>query len=135
MGSFAKKSKVIIFGLTTIIIVFSLYGIFKLEVENSFINYFDEETEIYKGMKKIDNELGGTTPLDIILKFPDQIKLEKKEKDEFDEWEEENNCNEDKAKYWFTRDKMDKIIKVHDYLESLPEIGKVLIVWLDFKSS
>ena len=78
LGSFAKKSKVIIFGLTTIIIVFSLYGIFKLEVENSFINYFDEETEIYKGMKKIDNELGGTTPLDIILKFPDQIKIEKK---------------------------------------------------------
>ena len=126
LGSFAKKSKVIIFGLTTIIIVFSLYGIFKLEVENSFINYFDEETEIYKGMKKIDNELGGTTPLDIILKFPDQIKIEKKESDEFDEWEEDNSDNEDKAKYWFTRDKMDKIIMVHDYLESLPEIGKVL---------
>ena len=126
LGSFAKKSKVIIFGLTTIIIVFSLYGIFKLEVENSFINYFDEETVIYKGLKKIDNELGGTTPLDIILKFPDQIKIEKKESDEFDEWEEDNSDNEDKAKYWFTRDKMDKIIMVHDYLESLPEIGKVL---------
>ena len=37
-----------------------------------------------------------------------------------------NDANEDKAKYWFTRDKMDKIIKVHDYLDSLPEIGKVL---------
>mgnify|MGYP007000055503 len=48
------------------------------------------------------------------------------EDDEFSEWEEENDENEDKAKYWFTRDKMDKIIKVHDYLDSLPEIGKVL---------
>ena len=36
------------------------------------------------------------------------------------------NDEEDKSKYWFTRDKMDKIIKVHDYLDSLPEIGKVL---------
>ena len=45
-------------------------GIFKLEVENSFINYFDKETEIYKGMKKIDDDLGGTTPLNVILKFP-----------------------------------------------------------------
>ena len=45
----------------------------KLEVENSFINYFDKETEIYKGMKKIDDDLGGTTPLNIILKFPTNI--------------------------------------------------------------
>ena len=46
-----------------LIIIASIVGIFKLEVENSFINYFDKETEIYKGMKKIDDELGGTTPL------------------------------------------------------------------------
>ena len=45
-----------------------------------------------------------------------------------------NNNEEDKSKYWFTRDKMDKIIKVHDYLDSLPEIGKVLIFWIYFKS-
>ena len=36
-----------------------MIGISKLEVENSFINYFNKETEIYKGMKKIDDELGG----------------------------------------------------------------------------
>ena len=46
--------------------------------------------------------------------------------DEFSEWDEDTEKNEDKSKYWFTRDKMDKILKVHDYLESLPEIGKVL---------
>ena len=49
---------------------FKCFGIIKIEVENSFINYFDKETEIYKGMKKIDEQLGGTTPLNIILKFP-----------------------------------------------------------------
>jgi predicted RND superfamily exporter protein len=106
--------------------MFSIIGISKLEVENSFINYFDKETEIYKGMKKIDEDLGGTTPLNIILKFPIKQKKINVEEDEFDEWEEENDTNEDKAKYWFTRDKMDKIIKVHDYLDSLPQIGKVL---------
>ena len=126
MGSFTKNNKIIILGSTFLVIIFSIVGIFKLEVENSFINYFDEDTEIYKGMKKIDEDLGGTTPLNIILKFPVKKKEIKKESDEFDEWEDENETNEDKAKYWFTRDKMDKIIKVHDYLDSLPEIGKVL---------
>ena len=52
------------------IIILSLVGISRLQVENSFINYFSKNTEIYKGMKLIDEELGGTTPLEIILKFP-----------------------------------------------------------------
>ena len=70
LGSFAKNNKFLIFSSTLLIILYSVVGIFKLEVENSFINYFDKETEIYKGMKKIDEDLGGTTPLNIILKFP-----------------------------------------------------------------
>ena len=79
-------------------------------------------------MKKIDDELGGTTPLNIILKFPSNVdQVVNSEDDEFDEWEEGNEDNkEDKSKYWFTRDKVDKILKVHDYLDSLPEVGKVL---------
>ena len=126
LGSFTKKNKILIFGTTLIIILLSIVGISKLEVENSFINYFDKETEIYKGMKKIDDDLGGTTPLNIILKFPVKQKESVETEDELDEWEEDNQTDEDKSKYWFTRDKMDKIIKVHDYLDSLPEIGKVL---------
>ena len=127
LGSFTKNNKILIFGSTFLIIIFSVIGIFRLEVENSFINYFDKETEIYKGMKKIDDDLGGTTPLNIVLKFPPKVDKAKGVNDEFDEWEEESKNNEeDKSKYWFTRDKMDKIIKVHDYLDSLPEIGKVL---------
>tara|TARA_B100000886_G_scaffold126373_1_gene85192 strand:+ start:11212 stop:13686 length:2475 start_codon:yes stop_codon:yes gene_type:complete len=125
LGSIAKKSSYLIFGTTFLIIILSIFGISKLEVENSFINYFDKETEIYKGMKKIDEDLGGTTPLNVILKFPVK-KKENKDDDEFSEWEEEDENDEDKSKYWFTRDKMDKIIKVHDYLDSLPQIGKVL---------
>ena len=125
LGSIAKKNKILIFGPTIIIIFFSIFGVLKLEVENSFINYFDKNTEIYKGMKKIDDELGGTTPLNVILKFP-STKNVKTDDDEFSEWDEDNEKDKDKSKYWFTRDKMDKILKVHDYLESLPEIGKVL---------
>ena len=124
LGSIAKKSRIFLFGSTIFIIGLSIVGIAKLQVENSFINYFDKDTEIYKGMKKIDDDLGGTTPLDIILKFPTKQKIEKD--DQFSEWEEDIDENEDKSKYWFTRDKMDKILKVHDYLDSLPEIGKVL---------
>ena len=117
LGSIAKRNKFLIFGPTLVIVFLSIFGISKLKVENSFINYFDEETEIYKGMKKIDDDLGGTTPLNIILKFP-STKSKK--------MDEDNEKEDDRSKYWFTRDKMDKILKVHDYLDSLPEIGKVL---------
>tara|TARA_B100001057_G_scaffold430643_1_gene457504 strand:- start:4707 stop:7184 length:2478 start_codon:yes stop_codon:yes gene_type:complete len=125
LGSIAKKNSNVLFGATFIIVIASIVGISKLEVENSFINYFDKETEIYKGMKKIDDDLGGTTPLNIIIKFPTK-QIEEKDDDEFSEWDEDADNMEDKSKYWFTRDKMDKILKVHDYLDSLPEIGKVL---------
>ena len=66
-------------------------------------------------MKKIDDDLGGTTPLNVILKFPSK-KNKKLDDDEFSEWDEDNEKDKDKSKYWFTRDKMDKILKVHDYL-------------------
>ncbi len=125
LASFTKNSKIILYGSTACIVFVSIIGIFKLEVENSFINYFNKETEIFKGMKKIDEDLGGTTPLNIIVKFPKKEKNLNNKDDEFEEWEEENE-KEEKSKYWFTRDKMDKIINVHDYLDTLPEVGKVL---------
>jgi len=126
LSNFTKNNTSIIFGSALIVIALSVFGISKLEVENSFINYFDKKTEIYKGMKLIDDKLGGTTTLDVILKFPD--KKEKIEKDdEFSEWDDDNQDNkEDSSKYWFKRNKIDKILKVHDYLDSLPEIGKVM---------
>ena len=85
-------------------------------------NYFDEDTEIYKGMKLIDDKLGGTTPLDIIVEFPDIEKSEKTD-DDFDSWDDEEK---DDAKYWFTSNKIDRITQVHDYLENLEAVGKVL---------
>ena len=125
LASIAKKNTKLILTITIFVILASIIGISKLQVENSFINYFDKKTEIYKGMKKIDEQLGGTTPLNIILKFPTKSKKIEND-DEFSEWDEDIENNEEKSKYWFTRDKMDKILKVHDYLDSLPEVGKVL---------
>ncbi|XXJ97979.1 RND family transporter [Candidatus Pelagibacter bacterium nBUS_29] len=119
------NNKNTIFGLTGIIIILSIVGISKLEVENSFINYFNKNTEIYKGMKLIDEELGGTTPLEVILKFPAvENKDISTEDDEFEDWDDEEDKNDEK--YWFTKDKVDKIASVHNYLDSLPEVGKVL---------
>ena len=125
LGSFSINNKKVIFGSSVLIILLSLYGISKLEVENSFINYFNKKTEIYRGMKLIDDKLGGTTPLDVILKFPqkgvDKAEIDDDEFEDWDDGEEENS-----EKYWFTKDKIDRINSVHNYLDSLPFVGKVL---------
>ena len=125
LGSFSINNKKVIFGSSVLIILLSLYGISKLEVENSFINYFNKKTEIYRGMKLIDDKLGGTTPLDVILKFP-QKDMDKAEidDDEFEDWDDGEEENSEK--YWFTKDKIDRINSVHNYLDSLPFVGKVL---------
>ena len=122
--SITKKK--LIYVISILLIILSIFGISKLKVENSFINYFSKDTEIYRGMKLIDEKLGGTTPLDIILKFDTKTNNEVSEKnDEFDDWEEDEN-NSDDSKYWFTKDKIDRIKNVHTYLENLDHIGKVL---------
>jgi predicted RND superfamily exporter protein len=125
LGYFSLNNKNTIFGVTGIVIILSLIGISKLEVENSFINYFNKNTEIYKGMKLIDEELGGTTPLEVILKFPaSKNKEEATEDDEFEDWGDDEDENDEK--YWFTKDKIDRIASVHNYLDSLPQVGKVI---------
>ena len=112
------------FIVTGIIIIFSIVGISRLEVENSFINYFSKKTEIYKGMKLIDEKLGGTTPLEVILKFPKRENQKIDDEDEFEDWGDEDEQND--QKYWFTKDKIDRISSVHNYLDGLPQVGKVL---------
>jgi len=122
LSKVAQNNTKTIFLSSFLIIVISILGITKLEVENSFINYFDKNTEIYKGMKLIDDKLGGTTPLDVIVKFPEIEKGEKTD-DDFDSWDDEST---DDSKYWFTRNKIDKITQVHDYLDNLQAVGKVI---------
>jgi predicted RND superfamily exporter protein len=123
-GNLSLNFQTPIFIVTVIVIGLSVFGISKLEVENSFINYFSKNTEIYKGMKLIDEELGGTTPLEVILKFPEANKEKTEEDEDFEDWGDESE--QDDEKYWFTKDKIDTIASVHNYLDSLPQIGKVL---------
>jgi len=127
---FTNKTPILL--ATSLVLIFSMTGALKLRVENSFIDYFKQSTQIYQGMKLIDQKLGGTTPLDVVLTFKensDEIESLKviEEDDELDDFEDEfEETAEDKEQYWFTTSKLDKIKQVHKYLESLEPIGKVL---------
>jgi len=92
-----------------------------LKVENKFIDYFNKETEIYKGMETIDKNLGGTTPFDIILSLPEATE----EVDEEDLFFSENS---ETAKYWWKKDNMDKLQKVQNEVSKIDELGKVLSI-------
>ena len=105
--------------ISALVLIFSIVGLSRLKVENSFIDYFSEDTEIYKGMSLFDDKLGGTLSMDVVVNLP---VVEDEFADDFDDgFEEEPN-----DAYWFTGDKMDEIKRIHDYLDNNPQTGKVL---------
>ncbi len=133
-----KFKKRILF--TNILFLFvSIYGLINLNVENSFIKYFKKNTDIYKGMKLIDSELGGTTPLDIILKFKDENLdnlnnnnseiIEFEEEDIFEDEVDFDDLFTDTSNVWFTDEKIDTIKEIHKFLEKRNEIGKVISIY------
>ena len=137
-----QGNKILVFAV--ILTVVSLAGTTRLRVENSFINYFSADTEIYQGLKHIDEQLGGTTPLEILIKFesdtggdgsdnflkPEDLEgLTEEEIEmelEYAEMEREFAQSANLPEYWFTAYKVELIKEVHDYLDALPEVGKVL---------
>ena len=128
LARFTESHGVIILITTGIFSILTVMGVFRLEVENSFIDYFKTSTEIYQGMAVIDHQLGGTTPLDVIIQF-ENIDLEDEfaeEDEEFSDPFDEETKEEDFNKYWFMEDRMEVVETVHDYLDGLPETGKVL---------
>ena len=102
------------------ILFIGIYGTTTLKVENSFVDYFKKDTEIYKGMKLIDEKLGGTTPLDVIIQFEETL-IEEEDEDFLDFGIEYNP-----ADYWFNQEKMNTIKAIHDHLEEYEFSGKVL---------
>jgi predicted RND superfamily exporter protein len=110
------------------IFIVLLSGTSKLEVENRFIDYFDKDTEIYQGMLEIDTNLGGTATLDIIIKEPETTNNE----DFIDDGIFDDNLFEDDSSsasgYWWNIYSLSQLEEIHDYLDSLPEVGKVLSV-------
>ena len=130
-----QKEMVFVFALIAAI---SAVGITQLTAENQFIKAFKEDTEIFQGLTVIDTELGGTTPLDIIIDADPSFfnayeqPTENFEEDEFldmdffDDETEEYDIGADS--YWYNSFRLKTVAAIHDYLESLDEAGKVLSI-------
>jgi predicted RND superfamily exporter protein len=107
-----------------------IYGISKLEVENRFIDYFSPETEIYQGMLLLDQELGGTATLDILIDQPTEEIFDDTGFDGDDLFEDDlfEDDSSDASGYWWNASSLAKLEEIHDYLDEIPEMGKVLSV-------
>jgi len=126
------------FVIFALLAVVSVFGISKLSVENRFIDFFKENTEIYQGMLMIDQNLGGTTPLEVIidadadfLQMLSETKNDASLDNDFDddfESDEQSNSGISGDSYWFNVFQLETVAKIHAYLESLPETGKVLSI-------
>ena len=142
---FSNNNKIIIGSSFIIVFIIFSYGVSKLEVENKFIDYFDKETEIYQGMYEIDSKLGGTATLDIIISEPTESDIPEKSKMQniatnvaviandfsFDDLFEDDlfeDMTSDASGYWWNTYSLKTLEDIHDYLDSIPEIGKVLSV-------
>jgi len=153
IGAFSQKRRKLIFISSGVLGILSIIGIAKLEVENRFIDYFKSTTEIYQGMLTIDKELGGTTPLDIIInadqefyEYLDSLKNQTESpledpfedpfaensddfaedpfEDPFGEETKESDQTQDEN-FWFHPEPLLKVEAIHDYLENIPQVGKV----------
>jgi len=115
--------------LSVILAVLGAVGISRLEVENSFINYFGKDTEIYQGLKLVDQKLGGTTPLDIIVRFESDPETQASVAEESDDDLAlllGSVSQGDPVDYWFTPQKINTVSAVHDFLASRYGVGQVL---------
>lgn len=128
--SFVENYPIPILISSFIIFGFSVLGISQLTVENKFIDYFKPSTEIYKGLSLIDQKLGGTATLDVIIDAPESededtdILFD----DDFDDFGEILENEIDQQGFWFNSENLLYLETIHDYLENRPEIGKVLSV-------
>jgi uncharacterized protein len=125
-------------------------GISRLDVENSFLDYFAEDTEIYQGMSIVDQKLGGTTPLDVLIDFPS---LTPDQDDPFgdpaadpfgdpfgDPFAEPSGASAEGPslganptakgfdRYWITPARVALVEQAEAFLNAQPETGKVLSV-------
>jgi predicted RND superfamily exporter protein len=129
-SSFTQRYGNLVLLISILLFSFSLYGISKLTVENRFIDYFKPTTEIYKGMELLDTKLGGTAPLDIVINAPINWKAYEDEDFEDDFGFDDDFGSEEEISngYWWNTITLNQLEEIHDYVDSLPEIGKVLSV-------
>ena len=115
-----------ILGIAAVLAVVSAFGAARLDVENRFIDYFDTDTEIFQGMLEIDQHLGGTTPLDIILEADPEALVEDEEFEEDFYGDLGDEAGESSPGYWFNPLRLGELRRLHEWLDAQPEIGKVL---------
>ena len=123
-ANLALNSRKIIYAVCVLVVCFGVYGISKIKVENSFIGYFKESTQIRQGMQIIDTKLGGTIPVDVIVKFKES-EPKQESSEEKDEFESEFEKDAKSAKYWFNSYHTRIAEKVHDYLKEQNFVGNV----------
>ena len=123
-ANLALNSRKIIYAVCVLVVCFGVYGISKIKVENSFIGYFKESTQIRQGMQVIDTKLGGTIPVDVIVKFKES-ELKQEKSDEKDDFESEFENDAKSAKYWFNSYHTRVAEKIHDYLKEQNFVGNV----------
>ena len=123
-ANLALNSRKIIYAVCVLVVCFGVYGISKIKVENSFIGYFKESTQIRQGMQIIDTKLGGTIPVDVIVKFK-EIEPKQEKSDEKDDFESEFENDAKSAKYWFNSYHTRVAEKIHDYLKEQNFVGNV----------
>ena len=116
-----------VLGLYALLVVMAVLGVSRITVENRFIDYFKPSTEIYQGMLLIDKELGGTTPLDVILDADAEFLAQQAENAEFavPGFDDVDPVTSGQS-YWFNPYQLQELEAIHDYLDALPETGKVL---------
>ena len=118
LKSFLEKYSIV--GSLALIPVF-IYLSMQLKVENKFIDYFNESTEIYQGMSLIDRELGGTTPIDIVLTLPEEEIII----DEDDFFFSEDS---EVATYWWREKNMELLKSLKNSIDDVSGVGKVLSI-------
>ena len=123
-ANLALNSRKIIYAVCVLVVCFGVYGISKIKVENSFIGYFKESTQIRQGMQVIDTKLGGTIPVDVIVKFKESEPKQEKT-DEKDDFESEFENDAKSAKYWFNSYHTRIAEKIHDHLTQQKFVGNV----------
>lgn len=123
-ANLAINSRKIIYAVCVLVVCFGVYGISKIKVENSFIGYFKESTQIRQGMQIIDTKLGGTIPVDVIVKFKES-EPKKEGGEEKDDFESEFEKDAKSAKYWFNSYHTRVAEKIHDHLMQQKFVGNV----------
>ena len=123
-ANLALNSRKIIYAVCVLVVCFGIYGISKIKVENSFIGYFKESTQIRQGMQIIDTKLGGTIPVDVIVKF-NKSEPKQESSEEKDEFESEFEKDAKDAKYWFNSYHTRIAEKIHDHLVQQKFVGNV----------